>query len=259
LEKVSRREFFKVAGATAATGVAPRALGAEPHLAHAPDAADGAALPPDPHGDTYLFFNSQEARIVEALVERLIPADENGPGAMEAAVPRFIDRQLAGAWGAGERLYRSGPWEAGEDTQGYQLPFTPAELFRTGLRAMREDLAQRWPGRSIDELTPEAQDDYLGQLEHDHIALGPIPGKVFFESLLSMTIEGFFSDPVYGGNRDMAAWKMIGFPGAYSTFYELVDQYGMLYTEPPMSLGDTGRGIIRLHPVSATGASDQGR
>jgi len=257
LEKLSRRKFFKVAGATAATGVASRTLGAEPHDAHDAHAAARAALRPDPHGDAYLFFNSQEARMIEALAQRLIPADENGPGALEAAVPRFIDRQLAGAWGAGERLYRSGPWEAGEETQGYQLPFTPSELFRTALRAMHEDAAQRWPGRGIAEATPDELDGYLGQLEQGHIALGPIPGQVFFESLLSMTVEGFFSDPVYGGNRDMAAWKMIGFPGAYATFYELVDQHGMLYTGSPVSLGDTGRGAIRLHPVPAAKASDR--
>ena len=72
---------------------------------------------------------------------RLIPADAKWPGALEAGVPNYIDKQLAGAWGAGERLYRSGPWRPGTPTQGYQLPFTPAELFRTALAAIAKDLA----------------------------------------------------------------------------------------------------------------------
>jgi len=57
------------------------------------------------------------------------PAEENGPGALGAGVANYLDKQLGGAWGAGERLYRSGPWQAGTPSQGYQLPFTPAELF----------------------------------------------------------------------------------------------------------------------------------
>jgi len=265
LERVNRRKFFKLAGATAATGVAAKAWGssspdghAHSHGANGANGHAGAKVAAGAHSDAYLFFNSQEARLIEALVDRLIPADENGPGALQAAVPRFMDRQLAGAWGAGERLYRAGPWEPGAPTQGYQLPFTPAELFRTALRALREDVAQRWPGRAFEQLSPAEKDQYIGALEHDRLALGPIPGAVFFESLLSMTVEGYFSDPVHGGNRDMAAWQMIGFPGAFATFYELVDQHGMLYTGPPMSLGDTGHGVIPLHPVSGGHTSSQG-
>jgi len=71
---------------------------------------------------------------------------------------------------------------------------------------------------------------------------------VFFDSLLSMVIEGFFCDPVYGGNRDMVAWKMIGFPGAYATYYNLVDQHGIAFNREPMSLAENGRGDVHLHP-----------
>jgi gluconate 2-dehydrogenase gamma chain len=85
---------------------------------------------------TYLFFNKQEAQFVEAAVSRLIPKDDQWGGALEAGVPNYIDKQLAGSWGAGERLYRSGPWQPGTPQQGYQLPFTPAEFYRTGLRAL---------------------------------------------------------------------------------------------------------------------------
>jgi gluconate 2-dehydrogenase gamma chain len=77
-----------------------------------------------------------------------------------------------------------------------------------------------------------------------------VPANTFFDSLLSLAIEGYFSDPIYGGNKDMAAWRMIGFPGAYASFYDLVDQHGILYTRPPMSIGETGRGVIQVHAVS---------
>lgn len=251
MEKISRRTFFKLAGATAASGVAAHALGQGMSNTTPPQTQA-------PEQEAYVFFNSEEARFIEAAVARLIPADENGPGAVEAGVPRFMDRQLAGAWGAGERLYRNGPWILGDETQGYQLPFTPAELFRTAVRMIRQDLAQRG-GRQFEQLAPAEQDDYLKLLEDGKVTLDTIPGKVFFESLLSMTMEGYFSDPVYGGNRDMAAWKMIGFPGAYATFYELVDQHGALYTRPPISLGDTGKGVIHLHPVPGLPARKGGK
>ena len=63
-----------------------------------------------------------------------------------------------------------------------------------------------------------------------------------------MTIEGFFSDPVYGGNRDMVAWEMIGFPGAYASYYHLVDQHGMDYHRKPMSLAENRHGDIHVQP-----------
>jgi gluconate 2-dehydrogenase gamma chain len=65
-----------------------------------------------------------------------------------------------------------------------------------------------------------------------------------------LTIEGFFSDPVYGGNRDMVAWKMIGFPGAYANYYHLVDQHGIQFARAPMSMGEDARGMIHLNPVT---------
>lgn len=247
-ERVSRRGFIKFAGAAlAATAV---------------DAADAAATPAAQAGNpvrpgteapapaTWLFFSPEDARLIEAMVERLIPADENGPGARDAGVARYLDLQLAGAWGAGARLYRAGPWRSGTPGQGYQLPFTPAELFRTALRALRADLARRG-GTPFERLDGAAQDNYLKLLEAGNVNLGEVPSKVFFESLLELTIEGFFSDPVYGGNRDMVAWRMIGFPGAYASFYDLVDQHGVAYTRRPMSLGEDARGVIHLHRDNA--------
>ena len=246
MDKLSRRSFFKTAGTAAA------ALTAQAHALTSTAAAPPAPAPVTAAAQSggYLFFRPDEAAFIEAATERLIPADDNGPGAQAAGVTNYIDRQLGGAWGAGERLYRPGPWHDGEPTQGYQLPYTPAELFRNALRGVREDMEG---GRrtTFDKLSGAEQDAYLASLQNGRQNLHGVPAHVFFESLLALTIEGFFSDPVYGGNKDMVAWKMIGFPGAYASFHDLVDQHGMNYTRPPLSMGDDGRGVIRVHPVHA--------
>jgi gluconate 2-dehydrogenase gamma chain len=248
MEKLSRRSFFKAAGASAAAiaGEASALTHAgSPHQPGAGAPGTAGAAPPT----AYTFFKPDEARFIEAAVARLIPADANGPGAVEAGVPHYLDRQLGGAWGAGERLYRSGPWQQGVPGQGYQLPFTPAELFHNALRAIGEDI-QRRRNTSFERLPGAEQDAYLQSLQTGQQSLNGVPANTFFESLLGLTIEGFFSDPIYGGNKDMAAWKMIGFPGAYASFYHEVDQYGMLFTRPPMSIGETNRGTIMIQPVS---------
>jgi gluconate 2-dehydrogenase gamma chain len=239
MDKISRRFFFKVAGAAVA------ATAADAHALKVGAAAPGASAPATK--PAYTFFNPDEARFIEAAVERLIPADENGPGALDAGVPNYLDKQLGGAWGAGERLYRSGPWGQGAPTQGYQLPFTPAELFHNALRAIRSDLSQRGAA-SFAKLSPQDQDAYLKSLQTAKTDLNGVPSNVFFESLLELTIEGFFSDPVYGGNKDMVSWKMIGFPGAYASYYDLVDQHGIAFTRAPMSLAENGGGRIHVHP-----------
>ena len=194
----------------------------------------------------YLFLNRDEAAFVESAVARLIPTDAQWPGALEAGVPNYIDKQLAGAWGAGERLYRSGPWRPGTPSQGYQLPFTPAELFRAALGAINRDLARA--GTPFGGMPVERQDAYLRGLEAGGKDLGGVPSDVFFEHLWQCTVEGFFSDPVYGGNHDMVAWRMVGFPGAYASYYELVDQHGINIERAPTSLAEDVQGHVTMNP-----------
>jgi gluconate 2-dehydrogenase gamma chain len=249
MQKISRRAFLKVAGASTATAITPACDRSPPQ--QQPQTSATTRTP-------YLFFNADEAGFIEAAVARLIPADELGPGAVEAAVPAYIDRQLAGAWGAGERLYRSGPWQPGKPTQGYQLPFTPAELFRNALRAINEDIRKTNQG-GFGKLSPADQDAYLKALEGASKDLAGVPSNVFFQSLLEMTIEGFFSDPVYGGNKDMIGWKLVGFPGAYANYYELVDQHGVAFKRPPMSLGQDASGTVHLNPVNQAHADMKGK
>jgi len=240
----TRRNFVSSVGAAVIAPAAAVAI--EPGSAAAAGADPATPALDSPDAKTpYLFFNAAEARFIEAACERLIPADESGPGALGAGVPNYLDKQLGGAWGAGERLYRSGPWQPGTPSQGYQLPFTPAELFHAALRAINQDLEKR--GGPFADLPPEAQDDYLKSLEAGGADLDGVPSGVFFDMLLKMTVEGFFSDPVYGGNRNMVAWRMIGFPGAYADYYEAIDRHGVKFEREPMSLAEDGKGRVHVH------------
>ena len=242
---VTRRSF--VAGASVAAVLPAAAAGAPNSAAVAAQAAHPPPVgQPAPETPIYLFFNVAEAQFIEAACERLIPADELGAGAIGAGVPNYLDRQLGGAWGAGERLYRSGPWQPGTPSQGYQLPFTPGELFHTALRAINSDFEKR--GAKFSDLPAEAQDAYLKTLESANPDLDGVPGAIFFDLLLRMTVEGFFSDPVYGGNRNMVAWRMIGFPGAYADYYEAIDRHGVKFERDPISIGQDGHGQVHVHP-----------
>ncbi len=166
----------------------------------------------------YVFLAPQEVRFLDAAVERLIPADALGAGAREAGVTCFIDRQLAGAWGVHGRQYREGPWQAGTPQQGFQSRLTPQEIYRAGIRET-DVFCSRRHGRTFCLLEATQQDDVLRGLEGGSIALDSLPSQLFFELLLRNTFEGFFADPMYGGNRDKAGWRLVGFPGVASGSY----------------------------------------
>jgi gluconate 2-dehydrogenase gamma chain len=203
--------------------------------------------PPGPAERTsYVFFNEQEILFIEAACERLIPADALGAGSLDAGVPNYLDKQLGGAWGAGERLYRSGPWQTGTPEQGYQLPYTPAELFRASLHAIIQQLART--SSPFHEMSSAQQDAYLKSLEAGAVDLDGVPSAVFFELLWRMTVEGFFADPVYGGNKNMVAWRMIGFPGAYADYYDAIDKHNVKFEREPMSLAQDAGGHIHMRP-----------
>ena len=241
----TRRFILKATGAIGAS-VLSAGGGAADARTQGRDASPSGAAPAAPNRQpmTYVFLNREEAAFIESAVARLIPADTTWPGAFEAGVANFIDKQLAGAWGTGERLYRSGPWRSGTPSQGYQLPFTPAELFRTALAAINKNLA----ATPFSRMNSEQQDAYLRRLEAGDEELAGVPSEVFFDHLWQCTLEGFFSDPVYGGNRNMVAWRMIGFPGAYASYYELVDQHGIKVDRAPKSLAEDAHGHVTMNP-----------
>jgi gluconate 2-dehydrogenase gamma chain len=199
--------------------------------ANAPVAADS--------GSSWSWFTDAEAAFVSAAVARLIPADDLGPGALEAGVPTFIDRQLAGAYGRGERWYMQGPWSPGLPTQGYQTRLTPAGMYRAAIKSIDAAVVRESRGARFAKLAAADQDAFLHRVEKGEVALDGVDAKAFFAQLLQNTFEGFWSDPIYGGNKDMAGWKLIGFPGARYDNSEFVAQHGQKYPLPPVGL--TGR------------------
>ena len=240
MDKLSRRDLLKTAGvAGTAAVVGPHRAeaqtnGGQPANADQPSTAPSAA----PTSNVLYFFNSEEARFVETAAERLIPGDSEWGGAAEAGVLYYIDKQLASAWGAGARMYLKGPWDPkAPPQQGYQLRYSPAELYRVAIAEIRSHLKDQGGGELWD-MQPNNVDQVLSGLESGDIQLPSVPSPVFFETLLANTIEGYFSDPIYGGNRDMVSWRMVGFPGAYAQYVGLVDQHGYAFTREPVGISN---------------------
>lgn len=184
----------------------------------------------------WMFFTADEAATVEAAVDRLIPPDSRGPGGKDAGCAVFIDRQLAGPYGRAEGLYTRPPFMPGAATQGYQLPDSPAARYRTGLRALADYINNKFAGKSFRDLSADDQDSVLKGLESGSIVLKDVKSAEFFALLLANTLEGFFADPIYGGNRDMASWKLIGFPGARYDYRDWVERHNEPYPLPPVSI-----------------------
>jgi gluconate 2-dehydrogenase gamma chain len=199
-----------------------------------------AGTPPQPiRPGGWTFFTADEAATVEALVDRLIPPDPKTPGGKEAGCAVFIDRQLAGPFGRAEGLYMAGPFHDGTPQQGSQSPLTPAALYRVALAALDGHCRAAFAGKHFAELSDTQKDAVLAGLEKGEIKLEGADGKVFFDHLLSNAQEGFFADPVYGGNRNMVGWTMIGFPGARYDYRDWVERHNERYPLPPVSI--TGR------------------
>ena len=152
----------------------------------------------------------------------------------------FVDRQLSGPYGRREGLYVSGPFETGTKEQGPQSSQTPRDLYRSGLSALdrycRAGARPAAARKAFAELSAEQQDEVLQGLESGTAQLEGIDGKTFFEQLLKDVQQGFFADPIYGGNHEMCAWKMIGFPGARYDYTDWVGKHNQPYPNPPVSI-----------------------
>ena len=190
------------------------------------------------------FFTVHEAQTVDALVSRILPGTADDPGAHEAGVVVFIDRVLHGTnLGYDLKTYTQGPFlgiaeepvsvEASTTTDiytmatvtardisryGFQSIMGPQEMYRRGLTFVDAAARNRFQANFID-LTTDQQDQILTAMDDDSAAEFDGPsGKAFFAQLRNDTIEGMFSDPMYGGNQNMAGWKLIGYPGAQAAY-----------------------------------------
>ena len=237
-KKVDRRDFLKgaVVGGAAAAGGSAAIATAEIAYAESPaPAAPGAA----PQAAGYTFLNLDEAAFIEALVDHMVPADEISPRGTDLGVNIYIDRALAGAWGKGERLYMQGPWKQGSSSQGYQLPLTPAQLFRAGIEATNAYCRKTY-GKSFDRIEETQRQEVLVGLSTGKISLdGGLPVRVFWATLYQTVIEGMYSDPIYGGNRNKAGWAIIGFPGIIAVHRDDVEKYrGKPFPTKPLGISD---------------------
>jgi gluconate 2-dehydrogenase gamma chain len=173
------------------------------------------------------FFSQAEALIIASAASRIFPSDEAGPGAQEAGVAVYIDRQLAGPWGRDRYRYTQGPFAENAPAEfGYQAKATPQQIYRQGIRELK----------GFHRMEPAEQDKKLRQIE----------STLFFSVLRQNTIEGMFCDPMHGGNVDMVGWQLIGFPGPRMSNYDDVDKhFGEAFRPKPASLRQVTRRKVR--------------
>lgn len=230
----ARREFLRKSLTLIPVVTLASAGVAAPVLMSAPNSMANAA-PPVPAevpqalgitGRAYTpsFFTTEEWAFVNAAVALLIPADDLGPGAKEAGVPEFIDRQMQTSYGSGGLWYMQGPFKPDSIPEmGYQLQLVPQQIYRLGIAAT-DDWCKAQFGKVFAELTGMQQQNVLEALDSGKAKFDAVPAATFFSFLWSNTREGFFSDPIHGGNQGLVGWKLINFPGARADFMDWVER-----------------------------------
>jgi gluconate 2-dehydrogenase gamma chain len=213
-EKPPARRMFlrRVGGASGAALAMPALLGGLSASSSAAQPADAIDAEKTRHPG-FLSLGPEEAACVEALVNVMCPADALTPSGVDCGLHVYIDRQLAGAWGRGDQLYRQGPWHPGKPQHGYQSPLTPEQHFKAGIAALRRATHQR-TGKAVEQLEPGQLDAVLqdvaaSRMDNSRFALG----AWFNDSFYPLFVQACFADPIYGGNRDKVFWRAIGFPG----------------------------------------------
>ncbi len=236
-QKFGRRDFLKgaVVGGAAAAGATTAAMVPAPSA----QAQQVTATPSASQAAGYEFLNLDEAAFIEALVDHMVPADEVSPKGTDLGINIYIDRALAGAWGKGERLYMQGPWKQGAPSQGYQLPLTPAQLYRAGIEATNEHCRKIY-GKTFDRIEDAQREEVLVGLSTTKIKFdNGLPVRVFWSTIYQTVVEGMYSDPIYGGNRNKAGWAIIGFPGVIAVHRDHVEKYrGKPFPNKPVGISD---------------------
>jgi gluconate 2-dehydrogenase gamma chain len=240
-----RRDFLIksfVGAAGAATAAIPLVGRAETAAAAAAAAVPAPASAANADADApagYTWLRPGEQVFVEALVTHMCPADKHTPNGVDMGLNVYFDRALAGNWGQGDRLYLQGPFKNGSANQGYQLGMTPAALFRAGTEGLAA-YCQASFNKPFDALAPNDREQVLKDLQAGKIELpNGVPAKTYFAQLLQMFYESMFADPIYGGNRNKMAWKMIGYPGVSTTNkLNIVKFMNKPYRPAPLSIAD---------------------
>ncbi len=256
-ESLSRRRFMKNTGMVAGGVVGGSLLGGLLTSQFQTKTAPTTEETSQAFQDTRMFFTRRsDFETLSAATERIYPTDDNGPGAIELGVPYFIDKQLAGAWGMNAKEYMKDPFWQNPEVQEYQQKDTDQnkagpntsqktpsptpryqsrmnrrELFLHGLRKI-EETSQKEFGDSFINLEEEQQDDVLRMFENNDVQMAGVASMTFFNLLLQTTLEGAFSDPVYGGNKNMMGWEMKEFPGPRMSYMEQIEPDEFILLEP---------------------------
>ena len=231
--KLRRRDLLSGAAVLLFTATRVRASTIAGRLPWAPNAGNP---PPRMRLGPWEFFSGEEGRAMDALADCIIPPDVATPGGKEAGCAVFIDRQLAGPYGRQEGLYLRPPFQAGAKNQGRQSEKGPAQYYREGLAALDRACRARHAGQPFADLSNADKTATLKALEEGDFRLDGIDGPSFFAQVVKDIQMGFFADPIYGGNRDMCGWKMIGYPGARYNYLDWVNRHNERFPLPPVGM-----------------------
>lgn len=249
--QLSRRRFLVQSGVIPAA-VAAGAVGSPPPLVGAQGLPSGQVEVPEDWIDfpgvpetpmteppeQFQALTADEAAVVEALTARLLPGTPEDPGAREAGVVYYIDYLLSQNEGFVEWVYRAGPYARGYEGDeepepeegviwveadellryGWQSALTPLSIYQIGVAAI-EAYADEEFGSGYVDLPEEDQDEVIwAMLANDIPQFEAFSSVSFFHTLRLHTVEGMFSDPSYGGNRNLAGWRLVGFPGSQRAY-----------------------------------------
>jgi gluconate 2-dehydrogenase gamma chain len=214
----ARRDFLKRIAAVAGTApLAPALIATSVGTTEAVAQPAAPAQAPAPPAAGYQSLGPEEAGFVEAMVNVMCPADHLTPNGVDCGLATFIDRQLAGGFGQGERLYMQGPWRKGKPQLGYQLPLTPEQFFKAGLAAANAACKARH-GKPFFALAAADADAFLKDVAGGKVTDPRVPLGQWFNGLVyPLFAQACFADPIYGGNHDKVFWRMIGYPGLPAT------------------------------------------
>lgn len=186
---ISRRDLLRRASVAGAAAVAApaSALVATPAVAEAAVQAGAGATAPT-RREALEHLTATETDLLDAVLDRLIPSDEHGPGAREARVIHYIDRALGGALASSRQAYAAG-------------------------LASLDRYAQSSRSRGFLALSNPERDAVLGEVEAGTATGFAAGSRPFFAMVLAHTRQGMFGDPYYGGNANFAGWDLLGYPG----------------------------------------------
>jgi len=219
-ESLSRRKFIRNTGYTVGGLAVGGIIGSVLPLGMAKKSNEEKA---NNFNQALMYFTPEQFRVVDAATERIFPKDDHGPGAKELGVAFFIDHQLAGDWGFNGRDYMQAPFYQGEKVQGYQGRLKRRDVFDIAIREIQNHSKAVYK-KDFTALKGKEQDAILSDFEADKVNITTISPSGFFQMLRSVTLEGAYSDPLYGGNKNMDGWKMKNYPGSQMAYADIIDK-----------------------------------